>query len=118
MKHLQQTKSRCLESASPPEMAPGNNFKVQSHVEQRAKYWRFGIDRSNQASPYWTMFPNLIIDAIRGRRIFCISPQQSVSDVDDEESASDVEDEASSPEPQELSTIDECDEEFGDDQKD
>lgn len=38
--------------------------------------------------------------------------------MDDEESASDVEDEASSPEPQELSTIDECDEEFEDDQKD
>lgn len=49
---------------------------------------------------------------------FCISPQQSVSDVDDEESASDVEDEASSPEPQELSTTDERDEEFEDDQKD
>ena len=48
----------------------------------------------------------------------CTSPGQSVSDVDDEESASDVDDEASSPEPQELSTIYECDEEFEDNQQD
>ena len=48
----------------------------------------------------------------------CTSPEQSVSDVDDEESASDVADEASSPEPQELSTIYECDDEFEDGQQD
>ena len=48
----------------------------------------------------------------------CTSPEQSVSDVDDEESASDVVDEASSPEPQEFSTIYECDQEFEDGQQD
>lgn len=48
----------------------------------------------------------------------CTGREKSVSDVDDEESASDVVDEASSPEPQELSTIYECDQEFEDGQQD
>lgn len=47
----------------------------------------------------------------------CISPEQSVSDVDDEDSASEVDDGVSSPESQELSTTYERDKEFEDDQQ-